>query len=209
MCDRYYHGRMQRSHGFTLTELLVTVVIVAIFAASVLPNMSGFFDGRQLAGAAEQVYAHLQQTRSESIARSAPMFVNFADTGDADWTYGVSGISLCDVTVTDPTTANACTIVVDDGDGLVDPGDGSVDTADLVLMRSIGDDHGEITMTINNFSSGNTQIRFDPMRGTSDSGEVLLVSAAGRQLMVKASLLGQIRVCSPDNSLTGYNNTDC
>ena len=200
---------MKRFDGFTIIELLVTVSIIVIFASSSLPSMLGFFDSRRLTGAAEQIYGHLQKARGESIARSVSVFVNFADTGDADWTYGTSGNSLCDVTLTNPTTAGACTLVIDDGDGNVDPGDGSVDGGDLVLMRNVGDDHGEIIMTIDNFTSGNTQLRFDPLRGTSDSGEVLLVSEVGRRLKLKISLLGHIRICSPDNSVTGYNNVDC
>lgn len=195
--------------GFTLLELLVAVAVVGIIFAVAVPGMSRFFDSKRLIGAAEQVYGHLQQARMESIARSVPMHVNFSADGSDTWSYGVSQRNLCDLTKTVPNGANACIVVVDDGDGVVDPGDGSADTGDLVLMRFDDGAHRDITLDIAGFSSGNTQIDFDPIRGTASAGDLLLRSADGRQLNVKVGLLGQIRICSPDGSVPRYSNVAC
>jgi prepilin-type N-terminal cleavage/methylation domain-containing protein len=197
------------SAGLTLLELLVVIAVVGIVAGLAVPAMSNFFDSKRLIGAAEQTYSHLQQARLESIARSAPAFANFSADGSQTWTYGVSHRNLCDVGQAAATGANACVLVVNDGDGIVDPGDGSADTGDLVLMRFPSTQHAGVSMSIAGFSSGNTQIRFDPVRGTATSGDISLVSPAGKRLNVRVGLLGQIRICTPDDSVPGYSTGSC
>lgn len=200
-------GRMQA--GVTLLELLVTIAIVAIIFAVAGPSTRNLFDSKRLVAAAEQVYGHLQQARLESIARSTPVRAHFSANGSATWAYGVSHRDLCDITQTGAGGVDACVMVVDDGDGAVDPGDGSVDPDDLVLMRFDDSDHPDVTMNIASFSSGNSQISFDPIRGTATGGEVILMSPLGRQLKVKVGLLGQLRICSPDGSVLRYSDTGC
>ncbi len=203
-------GRRKVSQGgFTLIEILITIAVLSIIMAFGVPSMREFFDAKRLVGTAEQVYGHLQQARMESIARSAPVFVNFSTDGSDAWTYGVSTRDLCDVSQTAPANANACALVVDDGDNLVDAGDGATDPDDLILMRFDDTLHNGVTMDINAFSSGTTQIRFDPVRGTASSGDVVLVSELGRRLNVRVGLLGQIRICSPDGSAIRYSTAGC
>ena len=197
------------AHGFTLVEMMVTLVVVAVLLATVMPNLAAFGANSRLTAAAEQVYSHIELARSEAVARSVPVFLNFGDTGDAEWTYGMSVNSDCAVAEIIPTGTDACVMVIDDGDGNVDPGDGSVDGGDLVLSRSTGDEHTDVTLSIDNFSSGDTQIRFDPLRGMSDTGDILLVASSGRQLLVRVSPMGQARICSPDGSMAGYSTEDC
>lgn len=197
-------------HGFTLPELLVTLAVMAILLGGAVPAVTNFVDRERVTSAAEQIYVHMSQARSEAVSRSAPVFMNFGANGTATWTYGVSGVANCTLATTNPTTAGACVLVIDDGDGNVDPGDGSVDAGDLVLMRNPSTEHPGVVMSIANFSSGNTNIQFDPVRGTSDAGDVLLVSPDGtRRLSVRLGLLGQARICSPDGSVGGYSTVNC
>lgn len=191
--------------GFTLLELLIAMTILAIIITLAVPSMSGFTANQRLIGAAEQVHAHLQQARSEAVARNTPVFMNFAVDGTASWEYGMSSAnSLCDLSITAATGVGACVISVDDGDGVVDPGDGSADTDDLLLMRFTDLDFPAVLMNIANFSSGDTQITFDPLRGTASSGEVNLTGANGNNLRVRVSLLGRVNICTPDGSMGAY-----
>lgn len=91
-----------------------------------------------------------------------------------------------------------------DGDADLDPGDGSVDEGDLVLMRYTNADWAGTSMQINSFSSGNTQIVFNPVRGTSTDGEINLISGNGKLLRIELSLLGRPTICSPDGSIPNY-----
>lgn len=190
-----------RSHirGVSLLELLIAMAILGIIVTIAMPSMAGFGANQRLLGAAEQIHGHLQQARSEAVARSAPVFVNFSATGTTTWTYGVSTIDSCTVTITDPATANACTIVVDDGDG------DTTETADLVLMRFPSSDFADVEMAIASFSSG-TQIEFDPVRGTATTGQINLEGSNSNQLRVTVSMLGRVAICSPDGSVKNYEN---
>ncbi len=193
-----------------MLELLITMAILSIILSVSIPNFSDFRETQRLIGAAEQIYGHIQQARSEAISRNIAGYVNFSANDTTNWVYGVSTVSsLCDLTVTVPTTTNACVIVMDDGDGVVDPGDGSVDSADLVLMRFSSADYPGVSMSISNFSSGNTQITFDPVRGTATSGQMDFQIQNGNQLRIKTSQLGRTSLCSPNGSAGKYSSTGC
>jgi len=196
--------RMAES-GVSLLEVIIAMAILAIIISVAVPNLSGLGANQRLVGAAEQLFGHLQQARSEAIARSTVVYVNFNTDGTTTWQYGMSSAnSLCALTATAPTTASACVITVNDGDALFDSGNGSIDTGDLVLMRFTNTDYEDVAMGITGFSSGNTQFVFDPVRGTSTSGQVNLLASTGRQLRVAVSLLGRVEICSPDGSVQSY-----
>jgi type IV fimbrial biogenesis protein FimT len=193
--------------GISMLEILIALAILGIILIVSVPNLSDLGANQRLVGATEQLYGHLQQARSEAIARSTPVYVNFNTNAltPATWQYGMSSAnSLCSLAATTPTTVSACVITVNDGDALFDPGDGSVDTGDLVLMRFPSTDYPDVVMAIAGFSSGNTQFVFDPVRGTATSGQVNLATTTGRSLRVTVSLLGRVAICSPDGSVASY-----
>ena len=66
---------MTRAAGFTLLELMVTMAIGAILLGLALPQMSRFGLAAARAKGATELYAGLNQARSEAIARNAPVTV--------------------------------------------------------------------------------------------------------------------------------------
>jgi type IV fimbrial biogenesis protein FimT len=189
--------------GVSLLEMLIAMAILGIIISVAIPSMSEFGANQRLIGAAEQVFGHIQQARSESVARNAAVYVNFSATGSTTWTYGVALATGCTLTVTDPATAGACYLVVNDGDTTYDGIAGATDTGDRVLMRFPSTDYEDIKMGIASFSSG-TQIVFNPIRGTSSSGQINLESSTGKQLRVTVNLLGRAAICSPAASVSNY-----
>ena len=193
----------RRETGVTLLELLIAMAILGIIISVAIPSFSDAGDSQRLIGATEQLFNHIQQARSEAIAGNTTGYINFnapvaPTAASSTWQYGVSTVnSLCDLTVTDPTLANACVIIVDNGDG-------TTTSADYVLMRFTNSDWTGVSMQINSFSSSTTQIVFDPVRGTSTDGQINLTSANGKLLRIEVSLLGRPTICSPDGSIPNY-----
>lgn len=64
-----------KNQGFTLTELLIVIAIVAIMAAIAFPNMSQWIASRRAAGQAEQVANLLRFARSEAVRLNLPVYV--------------------------------------------------------------------------------------------------------------------------------------
>lgn len=194
-----------RQRGVTLLELMIATAILAIIITVAIPSFSDIGDSQRVVGATEQIYNHIQQTRSEAVTGNTFVSINFDVDGTTTWEYGISSVNnLCDTSVTSPTTASACVVVLDDGDGTIDPGDGSVDADDLLLQRFTSAEWPGVSVSIASFSSANTQISFDPVRGTSTSGTINLQSANGRDMRIVVSLLGRPTICSPGGEVTGY-----
>jgi prepilin-type N-terminal cleavage/methylation domain-containing protein len=191
--------------GFTIIELMISLSVIAVLLTVGAPAMKNFFDRQKIKAAGEQLYSDLQLARSEAIARNTSVYINVSANGSTSWTYGISDVNNCNLTIVDPTNTAACTLVVDDGDLSVHGVEGAVDTDDKVLRRFTSADHQDITLSLDGFQSG-TQITFDPSNGTAigTSGRLRLASAAGLQLLVAVTPLGQVHLCSPDSSVSGY-----
>jgi type IV fimbrial biogenesis protein FimT len=191
-----------KAKGFTILELLVAMAILGILLTVAMPSMGSFSANHKLIGAAEQIYGHLQQMRTESIARSTTTVAKFAANGTTTWTYGLSSTLNCDLTQTTATGTNACTTVVNDGDATYHGVNGT-DNGDLVLNRFTSTNFDTVTVDIASFSSAN-QIVFSAPRGTATTGQVNLTSSNGGRLRVVVNLLGTIRLCTPDGSVDNY-----
>jgi type IV fimbrial biogenesis protein FimT len=71
----------QRNSGFTLIELIVTLVIAAILLSLAAPSMTSFIRRDRLVTQANELVADLSLTRSEAIKRGFP--VTICKTADA------------------------------------------------------------------------------------------------------------------------------
>ena len=66
---------IQRIAGFTLTELMVTVVVVGILSALAVPGMRTIIQNMRITSQANEFMADLNFTRSEAIKRAADVTV--------------------------------------------------------------------------------------------------------------------------------------
>ena len=58
--------------GFTLIEMAMVMIIIAIGTAIVVPMMEGGFDSREVRRAARQIAATMHYCRGEAVARGRP-----------------------------------------------------------------------------------------------------------------------------------------
>lgn len=92
--------------GITMTEVLVSVAIVAIIMAIGIPGLSGWVKNTQVRSAAESVLTGLQLARGEAVHRNTA--VSFTLNGTA-WTVGCTTPStvapICEANIQSSPTA--------------------------------------------------------------------------------------------------------
>ena len=71
---QYNTGLKRANRGFTLIELMVVVVIVAIGVSLALPVFDDISQRRQVTSQAEQLAAFISQAQSEAVKQNQPIF---------------------------------------------------------------------------------------------------------------------------------------
>ena len=70
---------MKRTHlkqkGFTLTELMIVVALIAIFATLAVPNMGGMIARQRVQGQAAEIANAFTFAHNEAVRRGKPVFV--------------------------------------------------------------------------------------------------------------------------------------
>lgn len=90
------------TRGFTLIEMLITVVVVAVLLAVAVPGFSGFITRYRVEGVANELRTDLQYARSESIRLRAPVRLVTAADG--------TGYSLLNASTSPGTVLKAVTL---------------------------------------------------------------------------------------------------
>lgn len=163
----------QKQYGFTLTELIITIAVMAILLTLALPSFNDFNAKRRLIGAGEAVYGQLQFARGITLADAQDIYLHV--TTGASWRVGVTDKASCESNV-----ANDCTI-------------------DTVTRVTAAGDFPGVTLTTN---LGANDSGFASPRATAlENGNITLThTALGRSIKVMLSNLGRVKICSDDLS---------
>lgn len=80
---------MKRRHGYTLPELLITLAMVGLLAALILPSWGGSLRRERLKSATSQVRDVLAGTRARAMQEPAPAGEPLTPETDRRWVYRV------------------------------------------------------------------------------------------------------------------------
>ena len=173
------------NRGFTLLELMIVMVIVAIGVALAVPSYRDTMERRETTSQAEQLSAFLSYAQSEAVKRNEMISIQLSYTDANNWCVGANeGNTGCDCTETDSGSVNFCSI------------------NDVAKIMS------SATQTKSSMLSHETDttFTFDPIRGTMassdlglDHGFVLQSDNANWQLTVDIGVTGRIRICNADS----------
>src|SRR5947199_7760102 len=88
-----WHGMSRGARGFTLIEMAMVLLIIAIGSALVVPMIEGGFDSREVRRAARQLAATMHYCRGEAVALGKPQeLVIVQATNTIQTTGGRSGV---------------------------------------------------------------------------------------------------------------------
>jgi type IV fimbrial biogenesis protein FimT len=186
-----------RENGFSLIEVMVTVVIFAVMAAMAVPSLRQYSENMKTLAAAESFYAALQQARSEAVRRNVP--VELILTSDSPVAASVDTTTL---TTDGPNwLVRQIPAVLDDPYVFIEGKAGAEGGGRASHGTSVIIDTTVSSIRFN--ASGGlvgsmARVNFTQQGGTcvSDGGEA-------RCLRVVASEGGQVRLCDPAASAAG------
>ena len=97
--------------GFTVIELMISLVLLSIGAALAIPSYRQMVEKRQLTHGAEQLRAFVNTAQSEAVRRNQIVTVSYKRTENDIWCAGeVVGATACDCTQTNTAATDYCAI---------------------------------------------------------------------------------------------------
>lgn len=186
------HSRHRlRVGGFTLIELVVTMVVLAILAMAAQPALRDFFDRYRLRGAGEAVVSLVANARAEAVKTDLDVSIEFTGSGTS-WCVGANA-------ATPPTGGNPAGAA-----GACDCSDSSSTTECRVSGQRAAVETGAYPNVA--IDTSPSTFVFDSKLGTViplGTNTATLTSPSGRyDLDVEVNTLGQARLCTPSGSPT-------
>ena len=182
--------------GFTLLEIMISLVIVSIGVALAVPSFTSIKDKRQLTAAAEEVASFVTFAQAEAVKRNEQITVSWNTPGshNPNWCIGITeGGTACDCTETVVTEADFCAI-------------------DEVPYRLVQTDFVDMGYEFMHMNPTVGDFAFDPVRGIMtdiSSSEIIdndslfyLHSDSGSgssrmyELEIWASITGRVSICT-------------
>jgi len=85
---------MHKNSGFTITELMITIAIIAILASLAIPNFIAWLPNYRLQSGAEEIQSALQLARITAIKENATAAVSFDTANETYRAFFVGGQTI-------------------------------------------------------------------------------------------------------------------
>ena len=180
-----------RNRGFSLIEVLMSVVLLGIGMALAVPSYRDLVEKRQVTNGADQLASFVNTAQGIAMKTNQVVTVSYSRSDDDDWCVGaVTGTPACDCTQSNTEAMDYCQIaaqpfILNNGHA-----------GDLELMHAM---------------TGDGSYAFDPVRGLlldlDDSLTVELRSPnEDFRLNMVVNSSGRVMLCSDgsDHSVPGY-----
>jgi type IV fimbrial biogenesis protein FimT len=179
-----------KQHGFTLIEVIITVVIAAFLVAAALPSVGTWMRNTRIRSTAESISTGLQQARNEAVRRNQPVGLYLVSDADA--------MSMSDACALS-SSSSAWVIALSSPAGKC-----ATDRSSFIALRPAGDSAGGLTVAaVDGTSTASSSIAFNgygQISGASSISCIRISSTAdtsARALNVAVGVGGQIRMCDP------------
>lgn len=154
---------MERQNGFTLVELLITIVVVSILLATAIPSFMQFIKNNRVTGQANSFVVSTQMARNEAVKRGAGTTLCAANadldgcSGSNDWSTGwivFSDLNRDGAINTVTATATSGTTCLETEDCLINTVAGparstlTANSSDIRFLPTGQTSNGPITLTL-------------------------------------------------------------
>ena len=179
---------LSRHRGFTLVEVLMSVVLIAIGMALALPSYRDMVEKRQVTNGAEQLASFVNAAQGAAMKTNDEIWVSWVRTGTHEWCIGANEETACVCT-----EDAAC----------------QISGQDFVIDAS----HASPQVYMEPIVGGgvDSAYAFDPIRGLmTDLGDSLALELRSQSDDFRLSLMvnntGRVILCSPDadRAVPGY-----
>jgi prepilin-type N-terminal cleavage/methylation domain-containing protein len=174
----------RRHRGFTMVEVMMSLVLVAIGSTLALPSYRDMIEKRQLTNSAEQLAAFVSSVQGISTRTNRVVTVSYSRANHEEWCIGA--VINADDTACNCTQDLSCTI----------------DGQEFVLNQDLSNG-SELMHSI----TGDTY-SFDPVRGLSNASLTMELHTDSRDfnLNLMVNNTGRVILCSDDaeHAIPGY-----
>ena len=147
---------MKRQKGFTLVELLITIVVISILLATAVPSFMQAIKNNRVTGQANSFVVNTQMARNEAVKRGASTTICAANA-DMDACSGSNDWSTGWIIFTDLNRDGA----INTNTGTATSGTTCLETEDCLIGTVDGPEKSTLT-------AGNSDIRFLPTGQTAN-----------------------------------------
>jgi len=201
-------GRKARSWGFTLVELMITIVVTAIALALAVPSWENLVQKRQVTSAAEEIASFVMHAQSQAIKSNQQVTVTVKRNADGtSWCVGAMDEEARDDNGGDPCECD----LADDAENPT-----ARCTIEGEVARVADFNFEKFTMAgsgVEGVENLDFYFNFDPVRGLKldddgisvdgdDHAVTLATNNENWALQVVVSVTGRVNICNPDSSKT-------